>query len=105
MNIIGALMMVDIQTVTTKTNYHNKRSKELVWNRYLDLCQRIVDNGTWIENERTGKRCLTVINADLEYDVGNNQFPLVYVRAFGKRQLLNCLATFAVTTTLKIFVS
>ncbi len=35
---------------------------------YLDLCQRIIDDGTWIENERTGKRCLTVINADLEYE-------------------------------------
>jgi thymidylate synthase len=48
--------------------------------QYLDLCQRIVDEGTWIENERTGKRCLTVINADLTYDVGNNQFPLVTTR-------------------------
>lgn len=48
--------------------------------QYLDLCKRIIDEGTWIENERTGKRCLTVINADLEYDVGNNQFPLITTR-------------------------
>lgn len=48
--------------------------------QYLDLCQRIVDQGVWVENERTGKRCLTVINADLTYDVGNNQFPLVTTR-------------------------
>ncbi|WP_163132960.1 thymidylate synthase [Agarivorans sp. Alg241-V36] len=48
--------------------------------QYLDLCQRIVDEGTWIENKRTGKRCLTVINADLEYDVANNEFPLVTTR-------------------------
>ena len=48
--------------------------------QYLDLCQRIVDEGTWIENERTGKRCLTVINADLTYDVANGQFPLVTTR-------------------------
>lgn len=48
--------------------------------QYLDLCQRIVDQGTWVENERTGKRCLTVINADLTYDVANNQFPLVTTR-------------------------
>jgi thymidylate synthase len=47
---------------------------------YLDLCQRIVDQGTWITNERTGKRCLTVINADLEYDVKNNQFPMITTR-------------------------
>ncbi|WP_221074587.1 thymidylate synthase [Agarivorans aestuarii] len=48
--------------------------------QYLDLCKRIVDEGTWIENKRTGKRCLTVINADLEYDVANNEFPLVTTR-------------------------
>ncbi|NTS76440.1 thymidylate synthase [Catenovulum sp. SM1970] len=48
--------------------------------QYLDLCQRIVDEGTWVENERTGKRCLTVINADLEYQVGKNEFPLITTR-------------------------
>jgi thymidylate synthase len=48
--------------------------------QYLDLCQRIIDEGTWIENKRTGKRCLTVIDADLTYDVANNQFPLITTR-------------------------
>jgi thymidylate synthase len=48
--------------------------------QYLDLCQRIVDEGTWVENERTGKRCLTVINADLEYNVGANEFPMITTR-------------------------
>lgn len=48
--------------------------------QYLDLCQRIVTEGEWVDNERTGKRCLTVINADLEYDVANNQFPLITTR-------------------------
>lgn len=48
--------------------------------QYLDLCRRIVDHGTWVENERTGKRCLTVINADLEYNVADNQFPLITTR-------------------------
>lgn len=48
--------------------------------QYLDLCKRIVEEGVWVENERTGKRCLTVINADLEYDVANNKFPLVTTR-------------------------
>ena len=47
---------------------------------YLDLCQRIIDKGTWIENERTGKRCLTVINADLEYRVDKNEFPMITTR-------------------------
>jgi len=48
--------------------------------QYLDLCNRIIEQGHWIENKRTGKRCLTVINADLNYDVGNNQFPLITTR-------------------------
>ncbi len=48
--------------------------------QYLDLCRRIVDEGVWVENSRTGKRCLTVINADLEYNVAANQFPLVTTR-------------------------
>lgn len=47
---------------------------------YLDLCQRIVDEGHWVENERTGKRCLTVINADLEYRVDKNEFPMITTR-------------------------
>ena len=48
--------------------------------QYLNLCQRIVDEGVWVENSRTGKRCLSVINADLEYNVGANQLPLVTTR-------------------------
>ncbi|NVK37427.1 MAG: thymidylate synthase [Gammaproteobacteria bacterium] len=48
--------------------------------QYLDLCQRIIDEGVWIENERTGKRCLTVVNADLEYRVDKNEFPLITTR-------------------------
>ncbi|WP_418138367.1 thymidylate synthase [Marinomonas sp. RS-M-Aa-14] len=48
--------------------------------QYLDLCQRIVNEGEWVNNERTGKRCLTVINADLTYDVSKGEFPLVTTR-------------------------
>ncbi|MEL6114203.1 thymidylate synthase [Photobacterium sp. SP02] len=48
--------------------------------QYLDLCQRIISEGKWVTNERTGKRCLTLINADLTYDVANNQFPLITTR-------------------------
>ena len=48
--------------------------------QYLELCNRIIDEGTWIENERTGKRCLTVINADLVYNVDKNEFPLITTR-------------------------
>tara|TARA_R110001599_G_scaffold59056_5_gene163734 strand:- start:10479 stop:11330 length:852 start_codon:yes stop_codon:yes gene_type:complete len=48
--------------------------------QYLNLCQRIVDEGVWIDNKRTGKKCLTVINADLTYDVASGEFPLVTTR-------------------------
>lgn len=48
--------------------------------QYLDLCKRIINEGQWIENKRTGKRCLTIINADLEYNVGKNEFPLITTR-------------------------
>lgn len=48
--------------------------------QYLQLCQRIIDEGVWVPNERTGKNCLTVINADLSYDVARGEFPLVTTR-------------------------
>ncbi|WNO61848.1 thymidylate synthase [Rheinheimera sp. MMS21-TC3] len=48
--------------------------------QYLDLCQRIIDQGVWVDNKRTGVRCLTLINADLEYDVAANAFPLLTTR-------------------------
>ncbi len=48
--------------------------------QYLALCRRIVDEGVWVENERTGKRCLTVVDADLSYDVAGNRFPIVTTR-------------------------
>lgn len=48
--------------------------------QYLELCQRIIDEGHWIENKRTGKRCLTVVNADLTYNVADNEMPLVTTR-------------------------
>jgi len=46
----------------------------------LSLCQQIIDQGVWVENQRTGKKCLTVINADLSYDVAGNQFPIITTR-------------------------
>ena len=48
--------------------------------QYLDLCRRIIEEGVWVENERTGKRCLTVIDAGLQYNVAANEFPLVTTR-------------------------
>ncbi|HBH27750.1 MAG: thymidylate synthase [Desulfofustis sp. PB-SRB1] len=44
---------------------------------YLELCRRVIDEGVWVENARTGKRCLTVINADLVYDVSDRTLPVL----------------------------
>ena len=40
--------------------------------QYINLLKRIIDEGVWVENKRTGKRCLTVIQATQTYDA----FPL-----------------------------
>ena len=44
---------------------------------YLELCRRVIREGTWVENTRTGKRCLTVINADFTYDVRGGTLPVL----------------------------
>jgi len=46
--------------------------------QYIALGKRILAEGQWVDNKRTGTRCLTVINADFEYDA--NEFPLVTTR-------------------------
>jgi len=48
--------------------------------QYLKLCKRIIEQGEWVENTRTGKKCLTVINADFTYNVADNEFPLITTR-------------------------
>ncbi len=45
--------------------------------QYLRLCRQVIDQGRWIDNERTGKRCLTLVNADLEYDVSDGTLPVL----------------------------
>ena len=55
--------------------------------QYLELCRRVVSQGKWVENKRTGKRCLTVINADLEYDLSEGILPVLTTKkVFGKLQ-------------------
>ena len=44
---------------------------------YLALCQRVIDEGKWVHNERTGNHCLTVIDANFTYDVSNHQLPVL----------------------------
>ena len=48
--------------------------------QYLEGLRRIYEEGHDIENKRTGQVCRTVINIDMEYDVGSGEFPLVTTR-------------------------
>ncbi len=48
--------------------------------QYLDLAKRILNTGTMVPNERTGVGCLTVVNADMEYNVADNEFPMITTR-------------------------
>ncbi len=59
-------------------NFEGKQASDK--HQYEALCDRIIKNGKWVENKRTNIRCLTLINADLEYNVGQNRFPLVTTR-------------------------
>lgn len=45
--------------------------------QYLDLCNRVMKEGQWVTNKRTGKKCLTVINADFEYDCTEGLMPVL----------------------------
>ncbi len=45
--------------------------------QYLDLCKRILNEGTWVRHKRSGKNRLTVINADLEYDCSTGEIPVL----------------------------
>lgn len=56
--------------------------------QYLDLVRRVVNEGEWVENQRTGTRCLTLIGATMEYDVGNNVLPLPTTRKVAFRPLV-----------------
>jgi len=45
--------------------------------QYIELGKRILEEGVMVRNERTGKGCLTVINADFVYDVDEGKFPML----------------------------
>ncbi len=67
--------------------------------QYLELNRRIVEKGVWVENERTGKRCKTVINATMTYDVAPvNAHWTPLGKVIGSRPLPSLLAISGVTT-------
>lgn len=44
---------------------------------YNNLCKAVLDNGTMIMNERTGKRCLTHHGHMMKFDLSQADFPLL----------------------------
>jgi len=48
--------------------------------QYDDLCKRVINEGVWTENARTGIRTKTVINASFEFDVSNGNIEVVNTR-------------------------
>jgi len=45
--------------------------------QWMDESLRILNEGTWITNERTGKRCKTVIGTTFTYDVSEGHLPVL----------------------------
>lgn len=56
--------------------------------QYLELCHRIIGEGEWINNERTGKRCRTIINADLQYDMRDHRLPILTTKEVDWKQAI-----------------
>jgi len=56
--------------------------------QYLELCQRVIEDGVWVENKRTKKRCLTLINADLEYDLSSGILPVLTTKKLHWKQAI-----------------
>ena len=44
---------------------------------YMRMGRRILDEGVWVENKRTGKRCLTIIGETLVHDCSDGTVPVV----------------------------
>ncbi len=44
---------------------------------YIDIGKRILDEGVWLENTRTGQKALTVIGATFEHDLSDGTVPVV----------------------------
>lgn len=43
---------------------------------YINLGRRLIKEGEWVYNDRTGERCLTLIRHDIEIDLQTDEYPL-----------------------------
>jgi len=45
--------------------------------QYIELGNKIINEGVWVQNKRTGTRCLTIINHTMVYDASKGEVPLL----------------------------
>ena len=48
--------------------------------QYNDLGKSLLEDGTWVENKRTGKKCLTGETVIFTYDLRTDNFPIITSR-------------------------
>ena len=59
---------------------------------YLDIGKKILEEGQWIENKRTGQKTLAIIGATFEHDLSTGTVPVVTTKnSSGRLQLVKCL--------------
>ena len=59
---------------------------------YLDIGKKILEEGQWIENKRTGQKTLAIIGATFEHDYLLEPFQLLPQKnSSGRLQLVKCL--------------
>ncbi|MFK5950070.1 MAG: thymidylate synthase [Methylococcales bacterium] len=51
--------------------------------QYLELMKKVIDEGVWIKNKRTGVRCKTIIGHTIILDTANDAFPMITTRKVG----------------------
>ena len=44
---------------------------------YIEIGKRIINEGVWLSNARTGQKTLTIIGATLEHDLSDGTVPVV----------------------------
>jgi thymidylate synthase len=62
---------------------------------YKRVGRKLVNEGTWIKNERTGKKCLTMIGDMMKYDLSDtDQFPILTTKKMNIKPVIGELLGF-----------
>lgn len=57
--------------------------------QYFDLCQEVIENGKWVKNERTGKRCLTSVGHFMKFDLSETDaFPILTTKKMAYKPMI-----------------